>query len=384
VTALERLADDAPETRAARGLFLDLSARFQDAVRELEQVGELGGRRTARALVRSLFATLRLEAARAALSRLPEDEAEEWRKLIDGPFRAAYPLAAESCAATTPGGHYRVITDLGLEPGHLARLENKLVGLPEAERQKLLDKARKAHKGLTELCDVMEKAYKAYGKLLSSEEEPQVRPTVYVLDTQADFDRFSSGLAGDLENVLGFYLPSHRVLVFYNQPEGRQPGRALSQGTLNVLLHETFHQWLHLHVEDRPRWFDEGMAEYFGIAEIGAAGLRYGLVPQLHPSRLDNIREALTGVLPAPMSLADMIRAPRSTFYGANRSVNYAQAWSFVHYLGSSTKGQKLLRGYFQALRRGLDQEGAFREVFADVDLRALERDWREYVGKLR
>ena len=384
ITSLERVDPDAPETRAARGLFMDLSGRFQDAVRELEAVGEVGGLRTARALVRSLFATLRFEAARALLPRLDEREAGLWRKLIDGPFRSAYPLAADSCEAVSPGGHYRVVSDLGLDPTHLARLEKKLQGLSEGERQKQVERARKAHKGLTELCDVMEKAYKAYGKLLQSDEAPQVHPTVYVLETRADFDRFSGDLAGDVENVLGYYLPSYRVLVFYNQPEGKVPGRQLSQGTLNVLLHETFHQWLHLYVEDRPRWFDEGMAEYFGIGEMTGSGLRYGLVPQLHPSRLDNIREALTGVLPEPMSLSDMIRAPRSTFYGSNSAVNYAQAWSFVHYLGSSSKGQKLLREYFHALRRGLDQEAAFREVFAGIDFPALERDWREYVGRLR
>ena len=386
LTAMEGLAGDAPETRAVRGLFMDLAGRFKDAANELEKAGEAGGVRVAEALVRSLFATMRYEAARAVLPRLAERDAALWRTLIDGPFRRDYPLSADMCVASTDDGNYRVITDLGLPPGHLARLEQRLATAPEGERQKLVEKARKAHKGLSELCDVMDKAYKAYGKLLQTDEPPQVRPTVYVLASRGDFDRFSGALQfSDMENVLGYYVPDFRVLVFYDQPEGRVAGRALSRGTLEVLLHETFHQWLHLHVEDRPRWFDEGMAEYFGIGEVTASGLRYGLVPSAHPSRLDNIRDALSGGSSSgPMSIPDLLRAPRATFYGAGSAINYAQAWSFVHYLGSTTKGQKLLREYFKALRRGLDQEAAYREVFAPLDLVALEKEWKEYVGRLR
>ena len=382
---MERLAPDAPHTAAVRGLLADMDGRFHDAARELEKAGEVGGEYTAEPLVRALFATMRYEAARAALPRLSEREQDLWRTLIDGPFRKTYPLAADACVATTPDGHYRVITDLGLPSDFLPKLEKRLQELNPSERGKQVARAARSHKGLQELCDVMDKAYKAYGKLLQSEETQQVFPTVYVLQSRTDFDRFSASLRfTGMENVLGYYVPGFRVLVFYDQPEGRIPGRRLSQGTLEVLLHETFHQWLHLHIDDAPRWFDEGMAEYFGIGEMTSSGLRYGLVPSIHPSRLDNIREALTGGYGEPMALADMIRASRATFYGSNAAVNYAQAWSFVHYLGSFSKGQKLLREYFKALQRGSDQEVAFRDVFGEVDMQAMEREWREYVGRLR
>ena len=382
----EKAGRDSPEAKAARALRDDLSGRFLDSAETLRDAAalEAGGRRAATARVRALFGTLRYEEARAALTALDEHEAKLWTTLIDGPFAASTPLAAAACQALTPDRRYRVVTDLGLPAGQLEQLEARLQRLPEAERAKLIARTTKAHRGLTELCDVMDKACRAFGKLLASEEAPQVFPTVYVLHDRTQFDRFSAALdIHGVENALGYYLPGYRVLVFYDQPEGRVPGRCLTRGTLQVLLHETFHQWMHLQVEDAPRWFDEGMGEFFGIGEMTGSGLRYGLVPTLHPSRLDNIREAFGGLHTAPMKLRELVRADRATFYGGGAPIYYAQAWSFVHYLAATPRGKRLLRDYFHALRQGKGLEEAYQEVFAAVDLEGMELDWRQYVGSL-
>ena len=64
--------------------------------------------------------------------------------------------------------------------------------------------------------------------------------------------------------------------------------------------------------------------------------------------------------------------------------LNYAQSWAFVHFLLSSRAGKKLLKDYFQALRRGRDLKEAYQEVFGKVDMPALDARWRAYVDQLK
>ena len=136
---------------------------------------------------------------------------------------------------------------------------------------------------------------------------------------------------------------------------------------------------------DAPRWFDEGLAEYFGISELTKTELRYGLVPDRHPSRLDNIRSAFMGELTKPLPLDRLLTTEHEQFMSPRQAaVNYAHAWSFAHFLGSNPGGQRILRDYFQALRAGKSITAAYQQVFGKLDIKVVEAEWREYVGKLR
>jgi hypothetical protein len=223
--------------------------------------------------------------------------------------------------------------------------------------------------------------------------EPRERivPSVYVFSSKAGFATFTQALGlGSTENTLGYYSPTWRILCFYEEvpPARRASGAALSGDTMETLLHETFHQWLALYVKRAPHWFNEGLAEYFGFSEITPEGLRYGLVPTRHPSRLDNLRQALTrqNGLSEPLPLRTLLRADRDAFMDpAQCAVNYAHAWSVAHFLGASRGGRKLIKDYFLALRDGKDLDGAFDAVFAGkIDLEQLEREWRAHVDGLR
>ena len=210
-------------------------------------------------------------------------------------------------------------------------------------------------------------------------------PTVYLFTDSADFAAFSRRLeVGSTENTLGYYLPYYRVLVFYEEGEPK-PGE-LSLETQDTLMHETFHQWLHVYVRDAPPWFNEGLAEYFGHCRIGRSSLTYGLVPAMTgASRLANIRDALTGEgYYEPWQVKRLISADHAGFMSSHPGLNYAQAWSFVHYLASSSQGRDRLRAYLQGLRAGDPQEALNRRVFGDVPAKSLEADWRTYVLKLK
>jgi len=388
------LGEEAPEAYAARGLACHLDKDWEGTIRELEQAEGVDDWRIRRALAHAAFVTGRYDKAGELIADAdPENpfdlpEAELLTTLIEGPFRRDYPHAAPALERVTDEGHYRVITDMGLSLDELDDLEARLAAADEAERTTLIERARKRHRGLHELAGTMDKAYDAYAKLFGQlERSGDVVPTVYVFSDRSKFDAFSRRLnVGSTENTLGYYMPAYRILVFYDMAEG---GRANSKSlfsaeTMNVLLHETFHQWIHLYVDDAPHWFNEGLAEYFGISRLTPKGLHYGLVPTSHPSRLSNIRQSLRGGYGRdPLSLRELITASPEQFMSGMAAINYAQAWSFVHYLGSSKGGEQILRDYFHALRDGADRQEAYRAAFGDVDMDALHDGWRAYVFAL-
>ena len=315
----------------------------------------------------------------------PDDVDPELRVLILGPFHAAYPLASAALERITPDARYRVVTNVGLSPRTLAQLEAKLTAADPDERAGLVARARKKHVGLQRLADTMDKAYAAYDKLFAIDRACELVPTVYLFADGAEFAEFCGKLEiGEPESALGFYLPHYRVLLFYEQ-NPTQPGQ-LSLETQETLMHETCHQWVHLYVRDAPTWFDEGLAEYFGHCRFEGSRLRYGLVPPLvGATRLANIRDALSGDgLSPPWTVKRLLLADYDAFHTTHEAVNYAQAWSFVHYLASSKQGAKRLRAYFGGLREDASAEGLFRRVFGDVNPDDLDEAWKDYVRRLR
>lgn len=383
---LERAAPDAPETHAVRGFHLSLTGRHAEAAQALARATKVDDVRVPSTFVRSAFLSASYDEARAAVPRLEPDERAEWLTLLDGPFRRGAPLAAGACETLSPERRYRVVSDVGVD---LVRLEARLAQAKPEERDELVARARRGNRALNEIADIMDKAAKAYGNLLSVEPRERVVPTVYVFSSKAGFSAFSQALGmGSTERTLGYYAPYWRILCFYEEVARKSGGGALSPETMETLLHETFHQWLHLYVSRAPHWFNEGLADYFGFSEITAEGLRYGLLPTHHPSRLDNLRSALTrgSGYPPPLPLPTLLRADRATFMDpAQSSVNYAHAWSFVHFLAASRGGRKVIKDYFLALRDGKDLEGAFMAVFGGkLDLDQLEREWRAHVDGLR
>ena len=372
-----------PGADGARGLVAFRDGDFPAAHTLLSEVEEPSSTILDTSYRAGLFAG-RYDAVRAALEEDPDAD-PVLRSLAFGPWHKRLPHAAGAMERITPKGHYRVMTDLGLSPEQLGALDSKLADASPTSRASLIKRARKKHRGLQALASTMDKAYAAYDKLFGIRRACEVVPTVYLFSDRGAFDAFSQTLnIGSTENVLGFYMPRYRVLVFFDQGDGAKPGQ-ISCDTQETLMHETFHQWLHLYVEDAPPWFNEGLAEYFGICKLQRSRLIYGLVPPLSgASRLSNIRDGLLGMSSEPWALQRVLTASQSQFMASHPAMNYAQSWSFVHYLASNRAGREKLRAYFQGLRSGADHLTLFEQVFGDVPSEALERSWRDYVLRLK
>ena len=395
IEALQAAEPEAHYSAAALGLQAFLAEDFagaRDLLAPLERDPELAKAaeeahlwRPQRALVRAAFYSKDYELARAVALRFSDQQRAIWLLLIDGPFAAEFPLTAPGLTSFSPEGNYRVLSNVGITAAELTKLERELRAQDPPKRARVQDKIRKGHKLLGTLGEVLDKAYLAYNKLLQAERRKEVYPSVYVFRDREGFANFGRAIGiGSTENALGYYMPSYRILVFYEQTEDVKLG--LSRDTVETLLHEAFHQWMHLQMDDAPAWLNEGMAEYFSIgAKIGRRSLEYAVVPERYPSRLSNIRDALKGVFDPPWGARRLLRADHSTFMTAGQAaVNYAHAWSLVHYLGATKPRRKLLVSYFQALRGGATRLEAFDQVFGALDLDALDADWKRYVLALK
>ena len=90
------------------------------------------------------------------------------------------------------------------------------------------------------------------------------------------------------------------------------------------------------------------------------------------------------------MALARFLSLSHPEFMtgGEQTSRNYAQAWSFMHFLlngkAAKSSGPKTCRKYFKMLREGHPMEKAHRETFGKLDLKRVDAAYQKYVKELK
>lgn len=192
--------------------------------------------------------------------------------------------------------------------------------------------------------------------------------TVYVLHNQGEV----SALIGD-STVAGFYSPrASGALAFVHRDEGTNDEQQLSGQT--VFQHEYLH---HLMLQNTgapmPLWVTEGLAEFFGTAQVKPDGsVAVGYVPQYRGYDL------FTDKLPLEQMLA-----PRGTKINtADRLQIYARGWLLIHYLTFNKQRAGQLDRYLTLIGQGKPPLDAAREGFGD--LKQLDRELNSYLSTNR
>jgi hypothetical protein len=371
VAALEKEAPGSPAVQCARALVDFERGLFTTC--ESGLVAALGANPDDAWVKRDLalcrFYHGRYEEARRLAAGLEEPDMVALTVLIDGPWTKRFPRAHEALTLRSPGGHYSVVSDAGVSHDDLDRLEATLAKAPAAKRPALLERFRAGLASLRELARISDCAYKAYSKLFKVGKDEERVTRVFLFDGKDEFARFSEKLGvGSMEHALGYFLPTFKVLVFYRAaPRGDELFTADLQDTF---FHEAFHQFLDLYVADAPTWFNEGLAEYFGISELTREGLRYGLVPPGPLTRYTNLRDIVTQrQLP---DLKSLLALDHPAFM-VDAGRNYAVSWGLCHLLGSTKEGRKRLRDYWKGLRAGVAPGDLAEKVFGDLSEAVLE-----------
>jgi hypothetical protein len=248
-------------------------------------------------------------------------------------------------------------------------------------------------KGHVFASQIMDAIHTAYSKIFPFKKDPKVIYRVYIHSTTAGFDAFNKSLGVEQNNSAGYFSPSTKTLVINGDARGAKTNKyGFSADTIDTMLHEGFHQFVHMFVPNIPMWFDEGLAEYFGPSQfLGKRKLKIGVVLRGgdtgFETRYGVIKAAIEEDDPiAPLSLKDFMSEKNTDFGGEGDrvDVNYAQAWSLIHFLLHSksmgSKGKTLIKAFFKAMRTGKTGQEAFDDTFGKLNLDKLEKAWKQYV----
>ncbi|MCC6783222.1 MAG: hypothetical protein IT457_10300 [Planctomycetes bacterium] len=183
--------------------------------------------------------------------------------------------------------------------------------------------------------------------------------------------------------VVGWFSPGTKELVIYH--DAQRIFCSSEEEMLSIAYHEAWHQYsdqywpeVELH-----RWFDEGLAEYFG--SLRRSGKNEVLVP--HKGRLDSLREQMASKTLIPSG--EIVGWSRAKFYGARAPDHYAQAWAMADFLirGKAKLGAKwdpewseILPTYAKIALEEKDAEKAARVCLEGVDAIAWEAAWIDWV----
>jgi hypothetical protein len=192
-------------------------------------------------------------------------------------------------------------------------------------------------------------------------------------------------------NLLGEYIPESRILAFpCDEAAGHLP--------IPVAVHESIHMLDYERVYGPgvtpSRWFEEGLASYFGFSQI-TSGLRIdpgdirrsgtivvGKVNVQFDPRTELREHLRLSHDLGPVPLQDLIaaRGDDPFWAGGHSARAYGAAWTLVHFLihGDRGKHDDAFRRYAAREARGDGGPGAFRELFGP-DLGALESAWHAY-----
>lgn len=196
-----------------------------------------------------------------------------------------------------------------------------------------------------------------------------------------DYDEFRK--YGDTRyGVVGWFSPSSKELVIYY--DKRHELVQNEEEMLGIAYHEAWHQysdqyWASI---DLHRWFDEGMAEYFGSYRM--KGKREVFVGQ--KGRVGEMTPLISsgGYVPS----AEIVAWDKPTFYGGNASAHYAQAWVMVDFLirGERKLGRRwnprwstILSTYATTALEKRSEKKAIEAAFEGVDMAEYEAAWIEW-----
>ncbi len=149
-------------------------------------------------------------------------------------------------------------------------------------------------------------------------------------------------------------------------------GRVFPQTLTNVVYHELTHYFLARALAVRPTWLNEGLSEYFALAEIRDDTILLG---RPSPDRMQLLKTA--SLIPLKTFFAV---DTTSSYYNESAKANvfYVQAWAFVQYL---MHGEYAIRfkNYLDALTKG----DANLFEYLGVSERDLEAGFNTYMKVL-
>jgi hypothetical protein len=214
---------------------------------------------------------------------------------------------------------------------------------------------------------ILEESYLAFSTHLERvKDAPTQRFRVFLFAGEGGYLEYCKDLWGVAPgHTAGLYTPRLKQLLIWNLPD--------RDAMMRTVRHEAFHQYLDRLMPDPPRWFNEGLAEYWETARIVNGAWSIGKPRPDHLAKLKSRVMPLSGFL---------YRGDREFMIRAGE--HYAQSWAFIHFLRHADSGHKgLFDELWKAFKEGPNARAAMDRVFAEKNMDALERAFAEHVQSL-
>lgn len=210
--------------------------------------------------------------------------------------------------------------------------------------------------------------YDTWNFFLGEEKLRQTRITVRVIGGPARFDAFRKKVWPNSLPAGGFYSPSKNEAYVKYDP--KHPEHA---------VRTTFHEVSHLitagHLGYTPPWLTEGLAEYFETMEVSHQG------GTIYPNEA-HIKLLQRNRIPGLNSFLDVTQ---SQWNSEMRELNYAVAWSLMHFLMQGSPGMYAMKEVVEQAHANLCKPFAAKKALHEAypgGLQRLETDWRKWMAK--
>ncbi|HYC79287.1 MAG TPA: DUF1570 domain-containing protein, partial [Planctomycetota bacterium] len=197
-------------------------------------------------------------------------------------------------------------------------------------------------------------------------------------------------VGGAKGGVIGYYrfVDPRELNFFYDRMDERL--------TVDVMFHEANHYLTHL-IDLKfgyPPWINESLAEYYGASEwdpkakkMKTGALQDGRLTVIQAHIMDDKFQTLSELM--------------SLKHGEFTADHYAWGWSFVHFLMQTPKYASKFKTFYKSLAsdpaikrvpfngdmrtvEGGEVEQAFKRYLGVKDMKALEKEWHDYVRGLQ
>ncbi|MES2604281.1 MAG: DUF1570 domain-containing protein [Pseudomonadota bacterium] len=199
---------------------------------------------------------------------------------------------------------------------------------------------------------------------------PSNRVVIYVVGS----GKLVKKLYGEGSRYIGgFYVPRAGGSIAIIPPVDPS-ARGYVSPSERTLMHEYAHHFMYENAPYVvPRWFGEGLAEYFSTAKFemdGAVGL--GLPNEARAYEIGAARNITIEELLDSKAYAARTSTAYDNFYG--------RSWLLFHYVYSDQARRKQLVDYLTRLNRGEPELDSAIAAFGD--LKKLDRDLKKYLGQ--
>ncbi|MPY23821.1 DUF1570 domain-containing protein [Shewanella sp. YLB-07] len=189
-----------------------------------------------------------------------------------------------------------------------------------------------------------------------------VKVNLTLAKSKASYNNLQAKYAPNLGPSQGFYVARQNMAVVHHKND-RQAHQTSVHESVHVLNAGLF--------GPTPRWFNEGMAEYFESIEMSGFSAKI-------PVR--DWKRTLTG---KQLSLNALLNSKRQIWAGSQQSSMYAQSHSLIHFLMSSKQGKQTITALLAHMVQTRCETSNPKSILSQYPggLSPLQNDWIDWMN---